>query len=82
MNKNFYSLGLMSGTSGDGIDASLAISDGEKEFDVILNAYFQYPDDIQEEFHKLKEEILDLQDIDKYSKIIQEQMSRLHGVHN
>ncbi len=68
MNKNFYSLGLMSGTSGDGIDASLAISDGEKEFDVILNEYFQYPDDIQEEFHKLKEEILNLQDIDKYSK--------------
>ena len=68
MNKNFYSLGLMSGTSGDGIDASLAISDGEKEFDVILNEYFQYSDDIQEEFHKLKEEILNLQDIDKYSK--------------
>ena len=29
MNKNFYSLGLMSGTSLDGIDASIIKSDGE-----------------------------------------------------
>ena len=31
MNKSYYSLGLMSGTSGDGVDASLAISDGKNK---------------------------------------------------
>ena len=29
MSKNYYSLGLMSGTSGDGVDASLISSDGD-----------------------------------------------------
>ena len=46
MNKTFYSLGLMSGTSGDGIDASLAISDGKDKFDLIHNEYLQYSNDI------------------------------------
>ena len=58
----------MSGTSGDGIDASLAISDGENKFDLIYNKYSQYPADIYDEFHKLKEKILNLEDIKKYSK--------------
>ena len=68
MNKSYYSLGLMSGTSGDGVDASLAISDGKNKFDIIHNEYVQYPFDVYEEFHKLKEKILNLGDIEKYSK--------------
>ena len=68
MNKSYYSLGLMSGTSGDGIDASLAISDGKNKFDIIHNEYSQYPADIYDEFHKLKEKIFNLKDIEKYSK--------------
>jgi len=68
MNKSYYSLGLMSGTSGDGVDASLAISDGKNKFDIIYNEYVQYPPDVYEEFHKLKEKILNLEDIEKYSK--------------
>ena len=35
MNKNLYSLGLMSGTSIDGIDASIIKSDGEQFIEVI-----------------------------------------------
>ena len=54
MNKSYYSLGLMTGTSGDGVDASLAISDGKNKFDIIYNEYVQYPPDVYEEFHKLK----------------------------
>ena len=68
MNKSYYSIGLMSGTSADGVDASLAISDGKDKFDVIHNEYSLYPQDICEEFHKLKEKILNLEDIEKYSK--------------
>ena len=32
MSKKFTSLGLMSGTSGDGIDASIILSDGKTEY--------------------------------------------------
>jgi len=68
MNKSYYSIGLMSGTSADGVDASLANSDGKDKFDVINNEYFLYPQDIYDEFHQLKEKILNLEDIEKYSK--------------
>ena len=33
--KEFTSLGLMSGTSGDGVDASIIISDGNSKYEVI-----------------------------------------------
>ena len=72
MNKSYYSLGLMSGTSADGVDASLAISDGKDKFDVILNEYSIYPQDISDEFHRLKEKILNLENIEKYSKNIKD----------
>ena len=43
MSKSYYSLGLMSGTSMDGVDASIIQSDGEKKYKVILDKYFEYP---------------------------------------
>ena len=39
MDKIINALGLMSGTSMDGIDASLIRSDGEKNIDIIGNLY-------------------------------------------
>ena len=42
MTKNFYSLGLMSGTSIDGIDASIIKSDGEQFLDIVDNLYLKY----------------------------------------
>ncbi len=68
MNKSYYSLGLMSGTSGDGIDASLAISDGKMKLDIIDNKYEGYSNDICEEFHELKGKIHKIEDIEKFSK--------------
>ena len=41
MDKNINALGLMSGTSMDGIDASIIISDGEKNIDIIGNLYLK-----------------------------------------
>tara|TARA_B100000579_G_scaffold82515_1_gene64310 strand:- start:728 stop:1831 length:1104 start_codon:yes stop_codon:yes gene_type:complete len=68
MNKSYYSLGLMSGTSGDGIDASIAISDGQKKLDIFDNIYEGYSNDIYGEFHELKGKIHKLEDIEKFSK--------------
>ena len=43
MTKNYYSLGLMSGTSMDGVDASVIHSDGKFKYRAILDRYFEYP---------------------------------------
>ena len=50
MSKSYYSLGLMSGTSMDGVDASIIQSDGEKKYKVILDKYFEYPQAIYKHF--------------------------------
>ncbi len=42
MDKSIIALGLMSGTSMDGIDASLIRTDGEKIIDIIGNLYLRY----------------------------------------
>ena len=44
MNKNLYSIGLMSGTSIDGIDASIIKSDGEQSLEIIDDLYLKYDD--------------------------------------
>ena len=46
MSKNYYSLGLMSGTSMDGVDASIIQTDGKSKYKAILDKYFEYPKDI------------------------------------
>ena len=40
MHKEYTSLGLMSGTSGDGVDASIIISDGLNQLESIKNLFF------------------------------------------
>ena len=66
MSKSINSLGLMSGTSGDGVDASIINSDGKRQFKVLINKYFQYTDDISENIYKLKKNINKVEDIKKY----------------
>ena len=66
MNKTFYSLGLMSGTSGDGVDASIISSDGHDEYEEIKNEYFRYDDRIYENIHILKGKISKFKDLNKY----------------
>ncbi len=70
MSKSINSLGLMSGTSGDGVDASIINSDGKGQFKVLINKYFQYTDDISENIHKLKKNINKVEDIKKYASEI------------
>ncbi len=67
MSKMFTSLGLMSGTSGDGIDASLIISNGIDKFEEIKNKYFEYDSDTYEKIHSIKDKIFKINDLEKFS---------------
>ena len=70
MSKSYCSLGLMSGTSADGVDASIIQSDGDNEYKVILDQYFRYTQKIYQNIHNIKEKINDSRDIKKLSKEI------------
>ncbi len=65
MHKKYISLGLMSGTSGDGVDASILSSDGVNKYESLLNKYFKYDEGIYNEIHLLKEKINSAKDIEK-----------------
>ena len=63
MSKEYTALGLMSGTSGDGVDASIIKSDGKSKFDIITDKYFEYNEEIFKEIHGLKEKIHKTKDL-------------------
>ena len=68
MSKSYYSLGLMSGTSIDGVDASIIQSNGKAQYKTILDKYFEYPKDIYEDLTKLKDKIKSAKDLKRFEK--------------
>ena len=71
MQKKFTSLGLMSGTSGDGVDASVVISDGLTNFKALKNKFYEYDNEIYKNLHSLKYKINNSKDLKIYIKEIQ-----------
>tara|TARA_B100001059_G_C17785311_1_gene556721 strand:+ start:37 stop:1164 length:1128 start_codon:yes stop_codon:yes gene_type:complete len=65
MGKFYTALGLMSGTSGDGVDASIIKSDGIDQYNEITNKYFKYDQKMNENLHNLKAKILKFDDLKK-----------------
>ena len=53
MNTNLYSLGLMSGTSLDGVDVSIIKSDGEQYLEIIDNLYLKYDIQLKSKLKKI-----------------------------
>ena len=68
MNKSYYSLGLMSGTSMDGVDASIIKSDGNTKYNAILDKYFEYPKSIYKNLTTIRDKIKNSNDLKKYQK--------------
>ena len=70
MKKNFYSLGLMSGTSLDGIDASIIKSDGEQFVELIDDLYLKYDDKLKKKIRKITDLCSTKDDFKRLSKEI------------
>ena len=70
MEKIYTSLGLMSGTSMDGIDASIIKSNGEDKYETVFDQYFQYSEEIYGELTNIRDKIYSSKDIDKNSILI------------
>ena len=66
--KLYTSIGLMSGTSMDGVDISIIQSDGQYEFYNILDKYYDYDENIKEELIRLRNLVLSQNDLLKNSR--------------
>ncbi len=71
MGKIYTALGLMSGTSMDGVDASIIQTDGKHEYKAILDKYFLYPKHIYKNLTFLRDKIKSVNGLKKYQKQIQ-----------
>ena len=72
MAKLYTTLGLMSGTSGDGVDLSVIKTDGIEFFEVIANSYHEYPQEIYENYMNLIHIINSKTDIKLHENLIKE----------
>ena len=84
MHKNFYSLGLMSGTSMDGIDASIIYSNGIDNFEIVENKYLKYDDEFIYKLSNFKNKINNASDLNLKSNLedlkkIEREITILHA---
>ena len=63
MENSFIALGLMSGTSLDGIDASIIKSDGEENLEILDNLYIKYPSEFKKRLSSFIQNVNDMRDI-------------------
>tara|TARA_B100000401_G_C52762428_1_gene698889 strand:- start:324 stop:1415 length:1092 start_codon:yes stop_codon:yes gene_type:complete len=81
MEKIYCALGLMSGTSGDGVDSSVIKSDGKDQILIQNNDYNPYPSSLTDEIHGVSEKIQESSDLEKFKdKIInlEEKLTDFH----
>ena len=68
--KIFTSIGLMSGTSMDGVDLSVIKSDGNDQFSSIYNTYKEFDDGLYKQLISLRDKISNFKDLKTHFKEI------------
>ena len=66
MGKIYTAMGLMSGTSLDGVDVSIIQSDGNKELSLILDRYFEYDKELIDKISIIRKKITDPEKLNRY----------------
>ena len=83
MGKNYTALGLMSGTSMDGVDASTIISDGDKgKIASIKNQYFEYDKDLYQKITNLRDKLTNSKDLKSFKNdinLIEKEITLFHA---
>ena len=82
MDNSFIALGLMSGTSLDGIDASIIKSDGHDNLEVIDNKYFSYPKEFKKKlslFIEIINKKLDIEENISEYKSLERELTLFHS---
>ncbi len=72
MGKIYTALGLMSGTSMDGVDASIINSDGNRDYSIKLNKYFEYGDELRQKLINIRSKIFMVDHLKAYSNEIKD----------
>ena len=70
MAKFYTALGLMSGTSMDGVDLSIIKSDGNREYSSIIDKYFEYDEKLIKKLVKIRDKINSFDQLDTYREEI------------
>ena len=67
MGKIYTALGLMSGTSMDGVDASIISSDGDREYSIKLDKYYKYSNELRQNIINIRDKVLLIDDLKAHS---------------
>ena len=71
----------MSGTSGDGVDASLIKTNGFDEYKVLTDKYFEYESNIYKDIHTIKEKIHKISHLEEFNSELNDLERRITIFH-
>ena len=75
--KIFTSIGLMSGTSMDGVDLSVIKSDGNDQFSSIYDTYKEFDDGLYKQLISLRDKISNFTDLKTHSKNLSDKVVKI-----